>query len=160
MAEMNPTPAPAMRRPTTITAKVVEAVSRMQPTENVRHPEIMVQRRPMWSARSYLLRHYGVLGLFIHPCEKNVQKAQIRNILTPAMMAPKNVPQERIPVMRDCCHPGRTNAATAAVLLGSGYFVLLDCCFQNRMNGELTSRPVYKWMKYFIPIMPPIHPVS
>lgn len=84
MAEINPTPSPAIRRPTTIAASVVEAVSRIQPTVNVRQPEIMDHRRPMRSATS------------------------------PAIRAPKKVPQERILVRRDCCHPDRTKAALAA----------------------------------------------
>lgn len=92
MAEMKPTPAPAMRRPTTITASVVEAVSRIHPTVKVKQPEIIVHLRPILSAMS------------------------------PAMMAPKNVPQERIPVKRDCCHPGRTNRAFWAFVASAGRY--------------------------------------
>ena len=84
IAEMNPTPKPAIKRPTTIKAMPVEAVWRMQPTEKTMQPEMIVHRRPMWSAKS------------------------------PAMMAPKKVPQERILVRRDCWDEGRTNASTAA----------------------------------------------
>lgn len=91
IAEMNPTPAPAMRRPTTIVARVVDAVSRMHPTVNVKQPEMIVHRRPIRSATS------------------------------PAIKAPKKVPQERIPVRRDCCHPGRTKRALAALSPVAGY---------------------------------------
>jgi len=82
---MNPTPAPAMSLPTTMTASVVLAVSRIHPTVNVRQPEMIVQRRPIRSATS------------------------------PAIRAPKKVPQERIPVKRDCCQPGRTKRALVAL---------------------------------------------
>jgi hypothetical protein len=92
IAEIKPTPVPAMSLPTTITASVVLAVSRIQPTVNVRQPVMIVQRRPMRSATS------------------------------PAIRAPKKVPQERIPVRRDCCHPGRTKRAlVAAEALLAGY---------------------------------------
>jgi len=106
MAEMKPTPKPAIRRPTTIKGRAVEAVWRMQPTEKTPHPEMIVHRRPMWSAKS------------------------------PAMMAPKKVPQERILVRRDCWDDGKTKALTAAASLGSGY-----------------GRPVYRCLKYGIPMI-------
>jgi hypothetical protein len=96
MAEINPTPEPAMSLPTTITGKVVLAVSRIQPTVNVKHPVMIVQRRPMRSATS------------------------------PAIRAPKNVPQDRIPVRRDCCHPGKTKrflVAVSASAAGYGIWV-------------------------------------
>ena len=73
-AEMKPTPKPAMRRPATITPRLVEAVSRIPPTVKIPQPIIITVRRPRKSARS------------------------------PAMMAPKKVPAERIEVTRDCCH--------------------------------------------------------
>lgn len=47
IAEMKPTPEPAMSLPTTITGKVVLAVSKMQPTVNVKQPVMIVQRRPL-----------------------------------------------------------------------------------------------------------------
>ena len=93
MAEMKPTPAPAIKRPTTMTSKLVAAVSRIHPTEKTEHPMIIVHRRPILSA------------------------------ISPEMMAPKKVPQERIPVRRDCCHPGRTKAArTSAEAPAGGYW--------------------------------------
>ena len=71
MAEMNPTPAPQMIRPAHITPRPVEAVSRMQPMVKMKQPVMMVVRRPMKSARS------------------------------PAIRAPKKVPQDRIEVVKD-----------------------------------------------------------
>lgn len=103
MAEIKPTPAPAINLPTTIMASSVEAVSRIQPTENTMQPDIIVHRRPILSARS------------------------------PAMMAPKKVPQERIPVRRDCCHPGRTKAAISSALASTpGYFPIVSVVFESR----------------------------
>ena len=82
MAEMKPTPAPAIRRPTTMTGRVVEAVSRIQPTEKTAQPVMMVIRRPMKSATS------------------------------PAMMAPKKVPAERMEVVKDWLDAGKWKLVT------------------------------------------------
>lgn len=71
MAEMKPTPIPQMSRPATMTAKPVEAVSRIQPIMKTPQPAIIVLRRPIQSAQS------------------------------PAMMAPKKVPQDKIEVVND-----------------------------------------------------------
>ena len=90
MAEMKPTPRPAIKRPATITPRPVDAVSRMHPTEKIAQPVMMVMRRPMKSAQS------------------------------PAMMAPKKVPQERMEVVNDWSRAGRWKAATAALFEGSG----------------------------------------
>jgi hypothetical protein len=68
---MNPTPRPAMKRPGAITPILVEAVSRIHPTVKIPHPTIIVRRRPIKSAMS------------------------------PAAMAPKNVPADRIDVVKD-----------------------------------------------------------
>jgi hypothetical protein len=93
IAEINPTPAPAMSLPTTITGSVVLAVSRIQPTVNVRQPLMIVYLRTIRSATS------------------------------PAIRAPKKVPQERIPVRRDCCHPGRTKSPfTSSEASAAGYW--------------------------------------
>lgn len=90
MAEMKPTPRPAINRPATMTPRPVEAVSRMHPTVKTPHPVMMVMRRPMKSAQS------------------------------PAMMAPKKVPQDRIEVVKDWSRAVRWKAATAALSAGSG----------------------------------------
>ncbi len=70
-AEIKPTPNPAIRRPATMTPIVVDTVSRMHPIVKMKQPMMMVNRRPMKSARS------------------------------PAMRAPKKVPAERIDVVKD-----------------------------------------------------------
>ena len=101
MAEMKPTPAPQMRRPGTMRPMPVEATSRIHPTAKITQPSMMVRRRPRKSATS------------------------------PAMMAPKNVPAERMDVTNDCLDAGMTKALTAAASLGSGY-----------------GKPVYWRMKY------------
>ena len=112
MAEMKPTPAPAMRRPTTITARVVDAVSKIQPTEKVTHPVIIVHLRPMRSA------------------------------ISPEIMAPKNVPQERIPVRRDCCHPGRTKRALMSSLAPeAGYWEVLEVCTAVLCSNQWSLMP-------------------
>ena len=71
MADIKPTPKPAITRPTTITARPVEAVSRIHPIEKIKQPVMMVTRRPTKSATS------------------------------PAIIAPKKVPAERIEVVND-----------------------------------------------------------
>lgn len=71
MAEMNPTPNPQMIRPAHMTPRPVEAVSRMQPIVKMKQPLMMVVRRPMKSA------------------------------ISPAMRAPKKVPQDRMDVVKD-----------------------------------------------------------
>ena len=83
IADMKPTPAPAINRPSTMTAKPVEAVSRIHPTEKTKQPVMMVRRRPIKSATS------------------------------PAMMAPKNVPAERIDVVKDWSRAVRWKAFLA-----------------------------------------------
>ena len=83
MAEMKPTPAPQMMRPTTMTAMPVDAVSRMQPTVKTTQPAMMVVRRPTKSATS------------------------------PATIAPKKVPQLRIDVVSDCSQLGTTKTLEA-----------------------------------------------
>jgi hypothetical protein len=88
---MNPTPRPHIRRPGTIRAIPVEAVSNIHPIANTTQPVMIVMRRPIKSATS------------------------------PAIIAPKKVPAERIEVTSDCFHGGITNALTAAASLGSGY---------------------------------------
>eukprot|EP00914_Ancora_sagittata_P010829 GHVO01021123.1.p2 GENE.GHVO01021123.1~~GHVO01021123.1.p2 ORF type:complete len:116 (+),score=4.57 GHVO01021123.1:291-638(+) len=113
MAEMKPTPAPAIRRPATMTPRPVDATSRMHPTVKTPQPVMMVTRRPIMSATS------------------------------PAMIAPKKVPQERMEVVKDWSRALTTNAVVAALSLGSGY-----------------GRPVYCRMKYGMAKTPPIHPVS
>lgn len=75
-AEIKPTPRPQMIRPAAMTPMLVDAVSRIHPTVKIAQPIMMVDRRPMKSARS------------------------------PAMMAPKNVPADRIEVVRDCSQAG------------------------------------------------------
>jgi hypothetical protein len=84
MAETNPTPKPAIRRPATNKPKELLAVCKIHPIPYTIHPRITVVLRPNQSARS------------------------------PAMMAPKNVPALRIETMRDLCGVGITNAATVA----------------------------------------------
>ena len=71
MAETNPTPKPATRRPTTSRASPLEMVWRMTPMVKIPQPAMIVVRRPMKSARS------------------------------PAIIAPKKVPAERIEVIKD-----------------------------------------------------------
>ena len=71
MAEMNPTPMPHITRPAHIRPRPVEAVSRMQPMMKTPQPVMMVDRRPIKSAQS------------------------------PAMMAPRKVPRDRIEVVKD-----------------------------------------------------------
>lgn len=71
MAEINPTPRPQMTRPATITPNPVEATSRIHPTVKMKHPAMIVVRRPVKSAQS------------------------------PAIKAPKKVPRDRIEVSRD-----------------------------------------------------------
>jgi hypothetical protein len=68
---MKPTPNLATRRPATMTPIVVDAVSRIQPTEKIKHPIMIVNRRPIKSAMSS------------------------------AMIAPKKVPAERTDVVND-----------------------------------------------------------
>ena len=91
MAEMKPTPAPQINRPGTIRPNPVDAVSRIQPIVNIPHPAMIVVRRPMKSAKS------------------------------PAMIAPKNVPHDRMDVVSDWSLAGKWKAATAVLSLGSGY---------------------------------------
>ena len=80
MADTNPTPKPAMRRPATMSPRVLDAVCSTTPRMKIPHPAMMVVRRPTKSARS------------------------------PAMRAPKNVPAERMEVMRDFFHEGRVKS--------------------------------------------------
>ena len=89
-AEMKPTPKPAIKRPGTIKPMLVEAVSRMHPMVKMTQPMMMVSRRPIKSATS------------------------------PAMMAPKKVPAERMDVTRDCFEDGMAKDLTAAASFGSG----------------------------------------
>jgi len=80
--EINPIPNPAIRRPSTKrTTWFVEAIWRIQPMLKTTHPAIIVKRRPTKSATS------------------------------PAMRAPKKVPQERIEVMSDLVDEGRANSS-------------------------------------------------
>lgn len=79
----------------------VDAVSRMQPMMKTMQPVMIVRRRPMKSAMS------------------------------PATMAPKKVPADKIEVTSDCFEAGMAKRLTAAASLGSGY-----------------GKPVYWRMKY------------
>lgn len=94
---MKPTLRPAMKRPGAMTPILVEAVSRIQPTVKTPHPTMMVRRRP------------------------------INSTMSPAAMAPKKVPAERIAVVRDWSWDVRWKAATAPVFLGFG---LADRCIE------------------------------
>lgn len=67
----NPTPTPAIKRPTTMRGTEVEATWRMTPTEKTPHPVMIVVRRPIQSARA------------------------------PAKRAPKKVPAERMETISD-----------------------------------------------------------
>jgi hypothetical protein len=107
---MKPTPAPAIKRPTTISVKLVAAVSRTHPTQKVRHPVIIVQRRPILSATS------------------------------PEMREPKKVPQDRIPVRRDCCHPGRTKAAMTSFEASAGGYCRMSRSHQKKIVKLLEER--------------------
>ena len=89
MADTNPTPKPATRRPATMRPRLLDAVCSTTPMMKTRHPAMMVVRRPTKSAKS------------------------------PAMIAPKKVPAERMEVMRDFCHDGRVKSL-AAVAGGYG----------------------------------------
>ena len=71
-AETKPIPIPAMRRPGTRTAIVVEATWRTTPSEKTPHPAMIVERRPIQSARD------------------------------PANSAPKKVPADKIDTINDC----------------------------------------------------------
>jgi hypothetical protein len=71
IAETKPTPKPAMRRPATSRPRPEDAVCKMQPMPYTIHPRITVVLLPNQSARS------------------------------PARMAPKKVPAERIETIKD-----------------------------------------------------------
>ena len=74
MAKIKPTPAPQIKRPTTMTVGVVDAVSRIHPMVKIKQPPVLVHRRLMKSA------------------------------ISSAFMAPNKVPQERILLNNDCSH--------------------------------------------------------
>jgi hypothetical protein len=74
IALTKPTPTPAIKRPGTSSATEVDVTWRMTPREKMPHPAMIVDRRPIQSARE------------------------------PAKRAPKNVPAERIETMRDFSH--------------------------------------------------------
>jgi len=74
MALTNPTPIPAIRRPTTRTETADEATWRIAPTIIIPQPDIIVMRRPIQSARDL------------------------------AKSAPKKVPADKIETMRDFSH--------------------------------------------------------
>jgi hypothetical protein len=78
IAETNPTPKPAMIRPTAKTAMVLEASWITTPIANTTQPVIIVVRRPIQSARS------------------------------PAKRAPKKVPAERIETIKELFDEERT----------------------------------------------------
>ena len=73
----------------------------------------------------------------MHPITKITQPITIvkrrprKSAISPAIMAPKKVPAERIDVTSDCVEAGITKALTAAASLGLGY-----------------GFPVYRRMKY------------
>src|SRR3984957_210728 len=91
IAEMKPTPSPAMTRPTHNRAMREEAVSQMQPMVKMTQRPIIVKRPPVESAAS------------------------------PAMIAPKKVPADNIEVVRDFCQEARENAFfTASLAWGPG----------------------------------------
>ena len=71
MAEMKPTPRPAIKRPATMTPRPVEATSRIHPIVKIPQPVMIVVLRPIISARS------------------------------PAIRAPKKVPQDKMEVVND-----------------------------------------------------------
>src|ERR1700733_6105409 len=105
IAEMKPTPSPAMTRPTHMRAMPVEAVWQMQPMAKMKQPPMIVKRRPIKSA------------------------------ISPAMIAPKKVPADKIEVVRDFCQEARENAFfTASLASGPGF-----------------GMPVYRVMKYGMP---------
>lgn len=85
MAETNPTPRPAMRRPGTSRETDVEATCRMTPSEKMMHPAMMVDRRPIQSATE------------------------------PAINAPKKVPADRMDTMSDFCQVGISWSTPALV---------------------------------------------
>ena len=88
MAETKPTPKPAIKRPATRRPNPVEAVCRATPRRKTAQPEMMVKRRPIKSARS------------------------------PAMMAPKKVPADRMEVMRESLDASRAKPADSASVSG------------------------------------------
>jgi hypothetical protein len=71
MAETKPTPIPAIRRPGTRSATVVDATCNATPREKTAQPRMIVVRRPNQSARE------------------------------PAISAPKKVPAERMETIKD-----------------------------------------------------------
>jgi hypothetical protein len=72
-ADTKPMPRPAITRPGTSSATVVEA-TRMTPMEKTPQPAMIVERRPIQSARE------------------------------PANRAPKKVPADKMETIRDCSH--------------------------------------------------------
>ncbi len=74
MADTKPTPSPAINRPGTSRAMLVDATWSATPTLKTMQPRMMVVRRPSRSAMS------------------------------PATSAPKKVPADRMEVMRDFSH--------------------------------------------------------
>jgi hypothetical protein len=85
IADTNPTPNPAIKRPATNSPRLLEAVCKTQPIPYTTHPRMTVVLRPNQSARS------------------------------PARMAPKKVQADRMETMRDLWGVGITKALTSAV---------------------------------------------